>query len=417
MSDIWPPRSFSVIDGTFTETYTYKRWDEVLRKDVTHGGGVTSIRGITSRLGANTPNFVEAARTGHLPMWLLKFSESLIRGTTGRKLTMTEPNDGRYALYEKTGAFDVDVSGIGVVFGEISALRTANLENKVKQQVMANLKGQDINLSVDFAERDKTARMIAHAFTRIAKSRRALMSGNFVGAAQALGLSITKKLRMRSKVWSQTRDLSSGWLELQYGWKPLIQSVYGAAAYLSRSHVNSEYRVFHARGSINDTNQERSESTHSRLTIDTSVNMTKKVTLKVRLTSPVLADLQSLGITNPAFTAWELVPFSFVVDWAIPIGSFLSQLDASMGYSFAGASMTTFTKSTYDAADYGPEKPPIGYAKYEVDLHQHAERTGCYRDSIAGFGDLFSLPYFKDPNSNLHVANALALLVATHPKY
>jgi hypothetical protein len=416
MSNIWPPRDFSVKDGTFVEVYTYLRDGKIVRQDKTFGKGVVSIKGTTSRLGGNTPNFVQASRTGNLPVLSLKFTEAKISATIGRKFTSTAPV-GLVSVYEKSGLFDSSVSGVGVVFGAISTLRLTNLGNKVKQQVLANMKGQDINLSVDYAERDKTIRMIAHAFSRLAKSRRALMKGDFVKAAQALGLSITKKLRNRSRIWSQTRDLSSGWLELQYGWKPLIMSVYGGVAFLRKSHVDNQYQVFHARSSINDSFQTRSESTHSRITIDTSVSATIKVALKVRLLSPVLADLQSLGITNPAFTAWELTPFSFVVDWALPIGSFLSQLDASMGYKFAGASMTTFIKSSYDAVDYGPSKPPSGYARYEVDLHQHAEKVECFRDSIANFGALLSLPYFKDPNSNLHAANALALLVATHPKY
>lgn len=416
MAHIWPPRDFSVKDGIRSETSTVLRNGVIISQSKVVKNGLVSLSGLTSRLGANTSNFAEKARTGNLPVLSLKFTEKKVRGVTGRVFTSTAPVGNVYAT-ERIGVFNGSVTGTGVVFGELSALRLKNLDNKVKQQVLANMKGQDINLSVDWAERDKTIRMIANAFSRLAKSRRALLKGDFLKAAQALGLSFTKKLRMRSKVWSQTRDISSGWLELQYGWKPLMMSVYGGVAFLRKSHVDSQYQVFHARSSISDNVHLESEDKYSRVRVDTSITAVQKIALKVRLQTPVLADLQSLGITNPAFTAWELVPFSFVVDWAIPIGSFLSQLDASIGYKFAGASSTLFIKSTYDATDQGPVKPPSGYGRYDIDLHQYGEKVECFRDSIANFGALLSLPYFKDPNSTLHAANALALLVATHPKY
>jgi hypothetical protein len=40
-----------------------------------------------------------------------------------------------------------------------------------------------------------------------------------------------------------------------------------------------------------------------------------------------------LGLTNPLNVAWELVPFSFVVDWFIPIGSFFDGLVPPQGVS------------------------------------------------------------------------------------
>lgn len=36
-----------------------------------------------------------------------------------------------------------------------------------------------------------------------------------------------------------------------------------------------------------------------------------------------------LGFTNPAAVLWEATPFSFVVDWFLPIGDYLKTLDGS----------------------------------------------------------------------------------------
>ena len=36
---------------------------------------------------------------------------------------------------------------------------------------------------------------------------------------------------------------------------------------------------------------------------------------------------RQLGLADPATVVWELIPYSFVVDWFIPIGSYLENLN------------------------------------------------------------------------------------------
>lgn len=51
----------------------------------------------------------------------------------------------------------------------------------------------------------------------------------------------------------------------------------------------------------------------------------------------------NLGI-NPLLTAWELVPYSFVVDWFIPIGDFIGQFGSSVGLKFISGTTAYFEK-------------------------------------------------------------------------
>jgi hypothetical protein len=43
--------------------------------------------------------------------------------------------------------------------------------------------------------------------------------------------------------------------------------------------------------------------------------------------------LSQVGISNPLLLAWELVPYSFVIDWLIPVGDYLGRLDSLNGVS------------------------------------------------------------------------------------
>lgn len=47
-----------------------------------------------------------------------------------------------------------------------------------------------------------------------------------------------------------------------------------------------------------------------------------------------------MGLTNPLEVTWELLPFSFVADWFLPIGDYVSILDSTLGYILKGGTNT-----------------------------------------------------------------------------
>jgi len=57
------------------------------------------------------------------------------------------------------------------------------------------------------------------------------------------------------------------------------------------------------------------------------------------------------GISNPLLLAWELIPYSFVFDWLLPVGNYLEGLTAYDGFRLSNGWMTQKTSSTY-VADY-----------------------------------------------------------------
>lgn len=66
--------------------------------------------------------------------------------------------------------------------------------------------------------------------------------------------------------------------------------------------------------------------------------------------NPNLHLASQLGLTNPASVAYELVPYSFVLDWVLPLGPFLSSLTDFSGLDISNAYMTKVCKgvSSYD---------------------------------------------------------------------
>lgn len=65
-------------------------------------------------------------------------------------------------------------------------------------------------------------------------------------------------------------------------------------------------------------------------------------------------ETSAFTLGNPLELAWEVIPFSFVVDWGINVGEYLSALDALSGWNFQSGTVTKKTDGKrYDYAPYG----------------------------------------------------------------
>lgn len=282
------------------------------------------------------------------------------------------------------------------------------LRNKALIAARNNLKSTDINLGVAFGERKQTARLIGDTASRLGKSIRHLKSGRIRKAMDELGISSRKREPRGSNVPSK-------WLEMQYGWKPLLSDVYGAADALSK-HPRDHWRVTaKATRSMNESYSMRREPigvTGPTSNFDAFAGRAEVFTSVFARIDAVprneaLISLASAGVTNPLLVAWELVPFSFVVDWFLPIGGWVESLDAMLGYE-----QGYYSSSLYIRAEWKEEgltrRWPSG-AKVANLFEGTKLLVEVDRDVSNGI-PLPRLPRFKDPRSLGHMANGLALL-------
>ena len=142
-----------------------------------------------------------------------------------------------------------------------------------------------------------------------------------------------------------------------------------------------------------------------------SISRGVTVRLDYSMDNPALAAAGALGLTNPLQLAWELLPFSFVADWFVPIGAYLSAWDADLGYSFRGGSNTTRQVSTLSAVTLDITSKGLAetnfksYHAYGGFRHQKRVTRSTY-----GSSPLPRFPGMKNPFSATHVMNAIALL-------
>ena len=181
--------------------------------------------------------------------------------------------------------------------------------------LLEKVKAHDFNLGVEIGQGRLTVKLLADNLRKLGRAALALKRGDFANAARQLGAS-PRGTRLKPS------DISGRWLELQYGWLPLISSSYEAAkafAAISEGPRKTTFRVSRSRDAVWDLSTAPSSySLKFRGVVRTSIQYELYEEMSVA---------RQLGLQDPLSVAWELTPWSFVVDWFIPFGTYLSNLN------------------------------------------------------------------------------------------
>jgi hypothetical protein len=282
-----------------------------------------------------------------------------------------------------------------------SALADSSLRDQALLRARLKMKRADVNLGVAFAERNATARLLGDTAFRMGKAFRHLKAGRVRAAMNELGISSSKREPRGSNVPNK-------WLEMQYGWKPLISDVYGACQALTRRDTE-DWRVT-SKAATHNTRMYTAMFTGTDYgAAEAQVDNGAFVRIDALPENDLTMSLRSLGITNPALILWELVPYSFVVDWCLPVGTWLESLDALLGYRNASHSATLFTTAKWKEWGLSTNLSPTSFIKNNYE----GSKKVVLLDRDAGNGvPMPTFPRIKDGRSLGHMANGLALLAS-----
>lgn len=370
---------------------------------------------VLNKTWVRTPNFRTLKRAGLLPANPYTFDivkDTYMFGSWqrddyyGKEMTQSTQRFGWQAQYLAPNA--------SVGSYTLSSAEASAIDGLCATKLLLQMKDQKINIAQAIAERQQTMDLLAATAIKIAESFKNLKQGNIVAAARALGgMNPSRKVKKSfNKAFTHKPEeaAANGWLALQYGWKPLLNDVYGAAELLAQ-RVTKEIRGS-AQQSVRRTFRKVVPCTfggyddHEGYAIQECTYIVK---YKCEYWTSYDAShlLTQVGLSNPALIAWELTPYSFVVDWFLPVGNFISSLDATIGLTFRTGSKTVFQKrKTVWVCNKGPSSVNF---KTTVDATAAREWDRVERFKLDSFPSP-CLPSFKNPLGFDHVANAMALL-------
>lgn len=230
------------------------------------------------------------------------------------------------------------------------------------------IRGSDFNLSVFVGEGHQTLKLIADSATRVATAYTKARKGYWYSAAKTLlgtdraiqhvrthfpqskqgGLNLSPRLQRYSDNLKNSKEdrlhtveqgkrklFSQAWLELQYGWLPLLEDMDSASKQLA-NHLNlpkqSTYRATKKRRVDNRPLKTDWQYTEDYYQLQRTI---------IALVEEVPSNLYLSGVAEPELVVWELTPFSFVADWFAPVGKWLE-----------AKSLERNIKATYITTDY-----------------------------------------------------------------
>lgn len=275
---------------------------------------------------------------------------------------------------------------------------------------------------VAFIEAAKTEKMIANRVVGLVSAARQLRRGSLSGFLNSLDLpspTNSRTSRFNRDFGRDARKTAGNtWLEYQYGWLPTLSDAKSAAELLARTVMLERNR--RSRISVPAGRESRfvvQDSAHftpydqaSFERVTTHREM-KRLTGHYVVDSDVLNTASLLSLTNPLEVAWELIPFSFVADWFVPIGDFLSNMSALQGITFKHYSIGTRVDYRFTCQAFSmPVSPPYsssvsGSGSYYLLKVNRRVFTGNPPNAFPPMADFSSV--FE---SGTRLASAVALL-------
>lgn len=198
------------------------------------------------------------------------------------------------------------------------------------------LAARKVDVLTTLGEAKSSISMVSSALSDLMRGYRAIRKGK-VGVLRKL----FKKGALNKNVSRHWRNktVENRYLEFTYGWSPMIGDIATAFKELSNLEPLPQIMKVSHSTKLPCEFHEGSDGWGFRL-------MKTNCYFAVRSEKARRSAEWNL-INNPLLTGWELVPYSFVVDWFIPIGDTISQFSAADGLDFISGTTTQYTKAWY----------------------------------------------------------------------
>lgn len=189
-----------------------------------------------------------------------------------------------------------------------------------KTETLSRLNQGAVDLGIALVEVKRTAETLADDVIFVAEALKNLRRGR-----------IRLKGKLRRSIIRDSKLSANIYLRYRYGWKPLLTDIYDAIEDIKngmkRPLIVSAQRRITSRYS--DTKPKGQWKVRRQ-----SATTSASCKLVAQLDSTYVARARNAGVLNPQGMVWEVIPYSFVVDWIVPVGNFLEALTAPAGLKF-----------------------------------------------------------------------------------
>lgn len=273
----------------------------------------------------------------------------------------------------------VDVSawsGNNIPFNGLTSYPSFNPSyNKIWDKV----KAEKVNLAMMLAEYRQTASMFKDLTLELVSIYRNIRRGRF-------------------RISGNHNGPSDKWLMYRYGMTPFISDVNGISKLLTSTGAQPLFARYKAVQRYENVQrlQHAVTSNYVPNLQEVPYTLTDRIVCRdvvfVEYEQKSLIQLSQTGFLNPLALGWELIPYSFVVDWFLDIGAQLSALDALTGVKrWAGTRARVSNRS------------------YHYPTAPWSARAKRYNRTVISTGPTLSMPRWEPSLSWKRIVDSIAL--------
>jgi len=282
-----------------------------------------------------------------------------------------------------------------------------SMQNEAVTKALLNLVSDSAGLGENLATMGQTVRLLANPLTYIVNKIR------FIRNTRSWDVFI-RQVGVDALSHRPT-DVARRYLEYVYGIKPLMQDVYDTVHILKE--MSNKPLLIRGRGVSKryasgpvTVYDEGFNGSWTQVQFNTKSEVRCNLWAQVDPNSPGIRALNQLGLANPASLAWDLMPWSFIIDWVLPIGSVLQALTASHGLTWVDGSVSCRLKGRGTYAQH------LNFDTREQTGISHSNATGIinydgYNRQTLGSFPMPGLWLDQDPMRGDRPLKALALSV------
>lgn len=274
--------------------------------------------------------------------------------------------------------------------------------------------GKNSAVGVFAAERREGYNMVANRVKGLYDAYRELRRGDLRRFCDRLRvrpkrkhkrLLLNGRKRDRNRIREVAHQASGLWLEYWFGWSPMVNDIYNAVDVFQQELPSTRYSGG-ARYPVSVVDKLIFQGNQQNYELETETGFYICHTgATVLLVNPDLFLANQLGLTNPVAILWEVVPFSFVVDWFTKVGDVIQSTSDWVGLDLLNPYQSMVLKGTKHTF---VKNVPNAW-NFEVDYYRHFAmyrkvgllKPTIVRPVIGNFG-----------HSKTRAATAVSLLIA-----
>lgn len=209
--------------------------------------------------------------------------------------------------------------------GSIDETRSEDSGGAAMTRALNKLTGDRATFGESLVESKATLDMIRNRIRLLWAFGRALRNGKLDEAARLLKFDPGSTAKEKLKKMSADNRIASGYLEFMFGVLPVVNDIENGLKIYAEGLATRGQKIESRSGGHRSSKRREDwkQSSHGL--------RTGKASIKGRVTNERARNLNSQGLLNVPLEIWNSLPFSFVFDWFIPVGTLLGAMSGSAG--------------------------------------------------------------------------------------